>query len=266
MTPRRIFTTTLLTLIVALVVSAHDTWLAPRRVNVKPKTHVLFDLTSGMAFPSLETSIKPDRVDAAGCRLLNKFAELTKRMNAPKSLVFVGTFNDPGIATCWIELNPRQLELNDKQVDEYFDEIDASQSVRDVWKNMKAPKRWREVYVKHAKTFIYVGDPGGDQSWSEPVNMALEIVPVKNPAALRVGDELPIRVLRKSNSVPNLRVNLLLAGQRHGDFQTTDSEGRASFRIKRAGRYLIRATDLRPSTKPDLEWESDFTTLTVEIK
>jgi len=266
MTTRRMFSTIVLTLVVALVAVAHDTWLAPRRVNVKPKTHVLFDLTSGMAFPKLETSIKPDRVESAGCRLNNKFEELTKRMNAPQSLVFIGTFNNAGISTCWVELKPRQLELNDKLVEEYFVEIDASQAVRDTWKNMKAPKRWREEYRKHAKTLVYVGDPGDDRSWTEPIGMTLEIVPVKNTAVLRAGDELPIRVVKKNQPVPNLRVNLLLAGEMHGDFQTTDSEGGASFRIKRAGRYLIRATDLRPSTKPDLEWESDFTTLTVEIK
>jgi len=59
---------------------------------------------------------------------------------------------------------------------------------------------------------------------------------------------------------------MVLAGKKLGEFQTTDGEGRTSFRIKRAGRYLIRATELRPSTRPDLEWESDFTTLTVEIR
>ena len=263
---RRIFFIIALTLIAGLVAVAHDTWLAPRRFQVKPNTQVLFDLTSGMAFPTLETSIKPDRVDAAGCRLNNQFVKLMKPMSAAKSLVFPGRFNDSGISTCWIELKPRQLELNEKQVEEYFEEIEASQTVRDAWKNMKAPRRWREVYTKHSKTFVFVGDPRDDQSWNEPVGMSLEIVPVKNPMALKAGDELAIRVLKNGAPVPQLRVNMILAGQKHSEFQTTDSEGRASFRITRAGKYLIRTTELRPSTKPDLEWESDFTTLTLEIR
>jgi len=263
---RRIFLTIALILIGALVAVAHDTWLAPRKFKIKPNTQVLFDLTSGMAFPTLETSIKPDRVEAARCRVNNKSVELMKPMSAARSLVFPGRFDGAGVGTCWIELKPRQLELNEKQVEEYFEEIDASQAVRDAWKNMKAPKRWREVYTKHAKTVVYVGNPADDQSWSEPVGMSLEIVPVKNPMVLKAGDELPIRVLKKGTPVSQLRVNMVLAGQKQGQFQTTDSDGRTSFRIVRAGRYLIRVTELRPSTKPDLEWESDFTTLTVEIK
>jgi uncharacterized GH25 family protein len=266
MNHRRAFFIITLTLIATFVSFAHDTWFAPRRFRVKEHKQIIFDLTSGMSFPTLETSIKPDRVHTAGCRLDNKFQEFAKPMTAPKSLVFVGTFNQEGISTCWIDLNPRQLELNDKLVEEYFEEIDASQAVRDRWQNMKKPRRWRESYVKHAKTFVYVGDHGKDQSWSEPVGMALEIVPIKNPAALKVGDELPIRLLRNGKPVPNLRVNMILAGQKQGEFQTTDNDGHTSFRIMRAGNYLLRATELRPSTKPDLEWESDFSTLTIEIR
>ena len=55
-------------------------------------------------------------------------------------------------------------------------------------------------------------------------------------------------------------------GNTHGEFQTTDAEGRATFRLTKAGKYMLRATDLRPSTQTDLEWESDFTTLTIEVR
>ena len=263
---QRVFFPVALVLIVTVMAAGHDTWLSPRRFYVKQHARVVFDLTCGMSFPVLETSIKPDRVDAAGCRLDSEFVKFDKPMNAPKSLVFLATFDYPGVSTCWIELNPRQLELNAKQVEEYFEEIDATQAVRDRWNNMKAPRRWRESYVKHAKTFVYVGNSRDDQSWSEPVGMALEIVPVNNPAHLKVGDELSIRVLRKNKPVGNVRVNMVLAGEKQGEFQTTNGEGVTALRINRAGKYLIRVTDLRPSTKPDLEWESDFTTLTVEIK
>jgi hypothetical protein len=34
--------------------------------------------------------------------------------------------------------------------------------------------------------------------------------------------------------------------------------------LDKSGRWLLRGTDLRKSTKPNLDWESDFTTLTVE--
>jgi len=255
-----------LTLFTTIAVSAHDTWLAPRTFNAALKAKAYLDLTSGMAFPSLGTSIRPDRIDVARVRLNGKPDDLTSHSSLRHSLAFLTQFNEPGIATCWVELKPRQLELTPKLVEEYFAEIDATKEVRDEWNNMKGQKRWREIYVKHAKTFIAVGDNGKDNSWSEPVGMALEIVPLNNPTTLKAGQPFSLRVLKDGQPYPNFRVGIVFVGNSKGEFRTTDSEGRADFQLPRPGKYLLRGTNLRRSTKPDLEWESDFTTLVIQAR
>ena len=247
----------------ALAVSAHDTWLVPRVPNVSPGADTWLDLTSGMSFPQLDTSINPDRVDVARCRLSDKVEELSERKNLAKALSLAVKFKDSGIATCWAELKPRQLELTPSQVEEYFKEIDATPAVRKAWGVMKGPKHWREVYVKHAKTFIAAGSKK-DNSWSEPVGMSLEIVPESDPTSLRASDDLVVRVVKDGRPFKDFRVGIVFEGNKDISFQATDDNGRVTFRLKRAGKYLLRATDLRQSTKPDLEWESDFTTLTIQ--
>ena len=266
MNHRRVFLTSALIFIVTLAAAGHDTWLMPRRTFVKRHSKMLLDLTSGMSFPLLDTSIKKDRIDVARCQFKGKVDDIASRMSAPNSLLLEESFNEAGIATCWVELKPRQLELTEKQVEEYFEEIDASPSVRQSWANMKAPKRWREIYVKHAKTFSYIGDTEKDQSWSEPVGMSLEIVPGKNPATIKPGAEFPVKILKDGAPLANFPVSIVLGGDPHREFQATDSEGIATFKIMSAGKYLLRGTNLRPSTKPDLEWESDFTTLTIQVR
>src|SRR5881397_703821 len=135
------------TLIFTLVASAHDTWLVPRQSAVAPGSTVWLDLTSGMSFPVLDTSIKPDRIDVARFRLNGKIDEIKDWRSAPKALVLRASLKDAGVATCWVELKPRQLESTPKQVEEYFEEIGASSTVRQAWLDMKPPKRWREIYV-----------------------------------------------------------------------------------------------------------------------
>lgn len=249
-------------LLATLTVSAHDTWLLPKQGRVNPGSKVALDLTSGMAFPLLDTSIKPDRIDVAKCRLNGTTEELRDSASAAKSLVFKTVLKDAGVATCWVELKPRQLELTPSQVEEYFTEIDVTPEVRQEWRNMKTPKRWREVYVKHTKTYISVGS-ADDHSWSEPVGMSLELVPTTDPAKLRAGDTFSVTVLKNGTPFPNFPVGLVFEGSKHAEFGTTDNEGRVAFKLRRAGRYMLRGTDLRRSTKLDLEWESDFTTLTL---
>lgn len=44
------------------------------------------------------------------------------------------------------------------------------------------------------------------------------------------------------------------------------SAGRVVFRFDKAGKWLLRGTDVRKSTRTDADWESDFATLTLEVK
>lgn len=261
----RSFVVSSLILLIAFVASAHDTWLLARRASIPPGTVARLDLTSGMTFPLLDYAIKPERVNWARCRLNGKTIEMA-RSSAAKSLALRVRLPHAGIATLWVELNPKSLELTPKLVEEYFDEINASAELRQSWKNGGGKKRWREIYTKHAKTFVKVGAASADRSWAEPVGMSLEIVPEKDPTTLRAGDDFPVRVLRNGSPLQNFALGIVREGNSLSQFQTTDAEGRVTFRLARSGKWLLRATELRPSSKPETEWESDFTTLTIEVQ
>lgn len=244
---------------------AHDTWLIPDRFEVAPKTAITLDLTSGMAFPKLETGPKRERVQTAPCRLAGRIFEISDISAGPNSLRLKSELSETGIATFWVKLPPKSIELKPAEVQEYLDEIDAPAVVRKQWAEME-PKRWRELYTKHPKTFVRVGEPPADGSWAEPVGMALEIVPEKDPTALREGDEFPVRVLKNGAPYPEFSVNAVAEGDTKGETRKTDSTGRIVFTLNKAGRWLLRSTDVRKSTKSDADWESDFATLALGVK
>jgi uncharacterized GH25 family protein len=111
-----------------------------------------------------------------------------------------------------------------------------------------------------------VGDPTSDLSWAAPVGTFLEIVPEKDPTTLKAGDDFPVRVLKDGKPFAGFSLNAVNAGQPKGMTRQTDSDGRVTFRLDAAGRWLLRGTDIRKSTQPDTDWESDFVTLTLEVK
>ncbi len=259
------FAGALLTVFLIQAVHAHDTWLIPDRFDVAPKSTITLDLTSGMAFPKLETGPKRERVQTASCRLAGRTFELSDISAGPNSLRLKSELSEAGVATFWVKLPPKSIELKPAQVQEYLDEIDAPASVRKQWTET-TPPRWRELYTKHPKTFVRVGDPKSDRSWAEPVGMALEIVPEKDPTALREGDELPVRILKDGAPYPEFSVNAVAEGEGKGETRKTDSTGRIVFTLNKAGRWLLRGTDVRKSVKSDADWESDFATLTLEVK
>ena len=248
-----------------IAVLAHDTWLIPDQFNLAPKSTVTLDMTSGMEFPKLDVGPKPERVESAQCRLAGRTFDIANKVVAPNSLQFKTELADVGVATFWVKLPARSIELTPDQVKEYLDEVDAPEALRKEWAAMKE-QRWRESYTKHPKTFARVGEPSSDRSWAEPVGMLLEIVPEKDPTILKPGDDFSVRVLKEGKPFADFALNAVTAGETKGDSRKTDSNGRITFHVGKEGRWLLRGTDIRKSNKAESDWESDFTTLTFEVK
>ena len=244
---------------------AHDTWLLPDQFDVPPKSSLTLNLTSGMAFPVLETGPKPERIEVARCRLAGKTFEIGDITAGLRALVFKTELLEPGVATLWVKLPPKSIELNPDQVQEYLAEIGAPESVKTQWATMEV-KRWREFYTKCPKTFVRVGGADGDHSWAEPVGLELEIIPEKDPTRLNFGDEFSVRVMKGGLPHPGFSLNAVAAGETKGETRKTDASGRVGFRFNKAGQWLLRGTDLRKSSRNDAEWESVFATLTLEVR
>src|SRR4029079_1199771 len=108
---------------------------------------------------------------------------------------------------------------------EYLAEIGAPPSVRQRYLAAPAPRRWRETYTKHAKTFVRVGEPGADRSWAESLGLAFELVPESDPTALRPGQELAVRLLRAGKPAAGMAIGLVREGSPGGRRGTTHGSG-----------------------------------------
>ena len=250
--------------------AADDTWLFPEAATAKPGEAATFDLTSGSAFPANEVAVMPNRVEKAACRVAGKTAAIDSRRPGGDALLLAPRFAKAGLAVCWVSLFPKLTELTPDVVQEYLDEIAAPAAVRQAWMAGGKPGLWRELYTKHAKSFLRVGEGGaeaGGAAWSKPVGTRLEILIEKDPTSLHPNDEVAVRLLFQGKPLAGNPIGLVRAGEQGiGFLPATDGQGRSSFRVGGAGRYLLRATFLRRSTAQAVDWESDFATLTFEAK
>ena len=252
-------------LLAATSALAHDTWIISDQMRIAPKSTVTLDLTSAVEFPKLEIGPKPENVPNASARLAGRTLEITEKSPAPQSLQFKTELADPGIAAIWIKLPSRAVDLKPEQVKMFNDEVNAPAELQKEYDDMPEPKRWRGTSTKHPKTFVRVGAPKNDTTWKEPVGLFLEIIPEKDPTALRVGDEFPVRVLRDGAPFAGFPLHAVTAGDKEGVAQKTDAAGRATFKLNKAGRWMVKGVEARKSTQPDLNFEAKSTTLTFEV-
>lgn len=251
----------------AVALRAHDTWLQPERFAVTPGATLAFDLTSSDGFVGFQMPIAPERVARMVARLGSAELKPGALASTEKTLRFPVTVDRPGVMVMGLELKARLLELEPDKIETYLREIHAGDDLREAWASVPAPRRWRESYVKHAKSFVRVGEPPAEErAWAVPLGLALEIVPERDPTALKEGDALRVRVLRGGQPLAGFALGFVSAGETREHVAVTGADGRATATLDARGVWLVHGTDLRRVMSTDREWESDFTTMVVEVK
>ena len=121
------------------------------------------------------------------------------------------------------------------------------------------------VMVLLPKALLRVGEGGGDPC--RPMGLPLEIVPQRNPFAVKPGEALAVRVLFQGK--PLAEANL--GWQHPGDGEMargtvrTNALGEALVPVAAAGLMTIRLTHMTRPKTAEYEWESFWTTLTFRI-
>lgn len=263
--------------LVPAVAVAHDTWLEQRPA---PAGNVELALTSGEVFPIAQTSIAASSLIDSGCVSAAGRRVLLRAGQAGPSALTLHAAPHSGdtVAACWVQTESFDVKLPARLVPTYLREIAAPESVRQAWAaHQQQGLPWIERYTKHARISLS-GQPGGSPpsasasasasssssssaspSPSPSPAMALDIE-IEAVGGLRAGDTLRFRVLRDGQPLAGQAVELRGDTSRLGLWRQTDVDGRASVPVPFAGRWVLRATDLRPVPDRAGHWESRFVT------
>ena len=240
---------------------AHDTWLLSA-----PDAPTRLQLTSGVVFPRPDYAPKVDRVERAWGGSEGRVQALRKPHRGTQAL----EFQTPPVAepaAYAVQLWPKALVMDDGEIAHYLDEIHAGPELRARWQRQPAPRRWNEEYRKHAKALLRGDAESCPTLAAQPLGLGLELLIEADLCALAPGAALPLRALQGGAPKPGLVVALVGDDGRELAHASTDAKGRARLSLPSSGTWLLRATDLRPApaNRPELDWQSDFTTLTFGI-
>ena len=114
--------------------------------------------------------------------------------------------------------------------------------------------------VEYSERFskAYLNPVTNDNSFSVPLGHDLEIIPLTNPAGIRSGSNSRVnfRVLYKGQPLANTEVKATWDtydyknSDNFAQTGTTNARGEITFRITNPGLWLLRAGDIRPSSRP----------------
>ena len=267
--PALALTTTLL----AGSVAAHDSWFQPL-----PRTdrgEVVLALGTGNQFPVMDVTIPLAQLARTGCQGEGQQRPAPMRWVADRPIAVVLRSARPVPATaaltCWAQLRPIDIEIDNATVEIYLQEVNAVPAVRERWQALRARGvRWQESYTKHARIELAAAEA---PATAAPAAAALPApieglgldLRLETPGPLRAGDTLRAQLLRDGQPLAGVPLELRSDLSPVGIWRQTDAEGRISVTVPLAANWLLRGVELRASAaKPDA-WDSRFITLAFEV-
>lgn len=181
----------------------------------------------------------------------------------------------PGTYLVGVSTAPRTFSLTAEQFNRYLEHdgvLDVLEARRE---HGRLDEDATERYSKHVKALAQVGD-ARTETYGRALGYPIEFVPLRNPYALGVGETLEVRLLREDRPVPNQLV-YASHGQHRGRDDSgshaeavrtrTDDEGVARIPLARAGKWYVRTIHMvETPDEPDVDYESNWATLTFEVR
>jgi uncharacterized GH25 family protein len=255
-------------LLVPIALVAHDTWLVPMAFRVEPGKTVKVRLATSEAFPTSDSAVGPERVEQFFVRDSRGVTDVKCYRVEDKFLVAEVTPARAGHTIVVAETKPRLLVLEPKQFSDYLraEELKAVIDARAKTGEKDAPGR--ERYRKIAKAAVCAGD-ARDDAYREVEGLWLEIVLLKSPCNLRVGDRLEVQVLHLGNPLIGTRLAVGYqgpTGHNYPIWTETNAKGRALIEFDRPGAWFLRTLHMvRARGDTEADWHSAFSTVTFEV-
>lgn len=253
----------------ALPLAAHDFWIEPATFRPALDTRVALELRVGENFAGDEVPRRAEKIES--------FVSWNGGVSTPVAGIEertpAGIFRARSTGVTWIAYRSRTtaIELEAVKFENYLREegLDHVVLLRDQRGETALPGK--ERYSRCAKALLVVQGAPGDNvphaGFDQVLGLTLEIVPVNDPATLRPGDTLTVRVLHAGKPLANALVGLRAkVAAEHETRVRTDAEGRVAFTLAASGATLLRVVHMaRAQAGSGADWESWWASLSCDV-
>jgi uncharacterized GH25 family protein len=246
---------------------AHDFWLEPSD-GFRPAAGDIISLRMfvGEAFRP-EQELPPVSERITRLEVVSSSGKFDITPEGRRDILPAIALSDPGTFAIAMEREPSFITLDAEKFNSYLEEEGHHAIVSARLKDGSYGKPGRERYTRHLKMILSIGE--STEAWSHQFGTKLEIVPLADPAGLRPGSRLPLRVLFEGKPLAGARVGVV--SRQDGTISRekmvrTDRSGNASVTVDSGGDFLVRTTWMRPCAKcNDADYESFWSAMTFAV-
>lgn len=256
---------------------AHDFWLVPDAFQLKSGDAISIRGQTSSLFPTSLSAVSVDRI--AEARIIGRNSDEAVRglSQTGNSLLLRHRVRGSGQRVLAVRIHPRSVRESAESFRRYLVLEGAPEALVKYEREGILPvDSTTRRYTKYAKTIVEVGSRG-PRVFSHIVGHPLEFVPLDDPADMRVGKRLRVRLLVDgvplagahfhAGSVPDDIAHRSDTARARAAAQNdlhlvTDSAGEALINISHPGVWNVRALQIVPSRPGSgADWDVHWATL-----
>lgn len=271
--------TSVLLLSAAAGLSAHDFWLVPNAFAVQGGETVTVLGQTSSRFPTTESAVTPDRI--ADARVIGGASEsrIADLAVAGKSLRLRTSPSTSGQYVIAASLHWRSSRESAQSFRRYLELEGAPAALERIDREglLKGKDSVTRRYAKYAKTLVQVGD-GGSRAFDKVAGHPLEFIPERDPASLRAGDTLTVRLMLLGAPARGAKVHAGgvqwtdgrsapdSAPAAHDHELTADAAGRIRIPIGAPGLWNVRTIQIvQTPNGAAADWDAHWATLVFHV-
>jgi len=162
------------------------------------------------------------------------------------------------------ESNAFPVTLDAQKFEHYLKEEGLEQVIDKRAKTKQSAAEGRERFYRCAKALLA---RESDKGFDAPLGFTLELIPRKNPYAIRAGGELPLSLEFRGKPIANVLVVAMNKNDPGKPVRArTDAKGRVTLRLAHSGFWLIKAVHMEAAPpSSDADWESWWASMTFDL-
>ncbi|PCI32348.1 MAG: hypothetical protein COB54_07570 [Alphaproteobacteria bacterium] len=254
--------------------SAHEMFLKANDYTLAPNTNSFLQLFTG-TFDKSANSVGRDRMnDVSFVHNGTTTHPSNDQWFDSNNISFLNIKTaEAGTYVAGVSTNAATITLSIEDFTGYLKHDGILDTLKDFEKN-NTLKQVRERYSKHVRTIFQVGDTRTDD-YKKNLGYPIEILVNENPTDLNVNDDLGFQVLFEGKPIASQLVYVSYEGFHGHDTSgghlnayklRTDANGRATFKIQKPGNWYISLIHMEKITDPDADYQSDWGTVTFQVK
>ncbi len=174
--------------------------------------------------------------------------------------------DQPGLLLIGYRSLDSQVSLEAAKFETYLKEEGLEAVIAARAKGGHSQKPSRELFSRSAKSLVEAGG-SATTGYDRVLGLTLELVPEKNPYAMKAGDELPVRLMFEGKPLSGALVVALSRDDPEKKIaQRTNASGRVALRLPKEGAWLVKAVHMVPVVgNSNADWQSIWASLTFEL-